>query len=261
MFWARGAGAPTVVRPSAAAVPAAMAPPVARAKSSSTWRLPIMEPPPLNAGLAMSGAQGRHGRHPGQHRRHPSPTSSTPRRCLSKGPEVRVPPRTAAAGSFPRVWAWLARIWEVSRVACDGCRLQVDLPDLVATEQRSLVRPLRRARRRRRVAGPPARDRGRRRRWRPRATTVGPLGVFTHGSPAASCGRATSAGLRRGWIRIWHRRLCGPVFVGSHRSGSSLQPRPAAISEVAQAAPGSHPDPATPGQGMVPSVGGLHGWH
>ena len=40
----------------------------------------------------------------------------------------------AEAGSFPRVWAWLARIWEVSRVARDGCRLQVGLPDPVATE-------------------------------------------------------------------------------------------------------------------------------
>ncbi|XP_039778238.1 formin-like protein 5 [Panicum virgatum] len=38
--------------PSVAAVPAAVAPPVARAKNSSTRRLPIMEPqpPPLNAG-------------------------------------------------------------------------------------------------------------------------------------------------------------------------------------------------------------------
>ena len=123
--------------------------------------------------------------------------------------------------------------------------------------RRSLVRHPRWARRRCRVTGPPARDRGRRRRRRPRATAVGLLGVFSHGSPAAGGRCATPAGLRRDWIRIWHRRLCGPVFVGSRRSGSSLQPRSAVVGAVARAAPGSHPDPAAPGQGMVPSVGGL----
>ena len=137
-------------------------------------------------------------------------------------------------GSFPRVWVWLTRIWEVSRVARDGCRLQVGLPDPVATES-EVPR-----------SAPAA---GKASLGRPRATED------------VGGGHAIPVGLRRGWIRIWHRRLCGPVFVGSRRSGSSLQPRPTAVGAVARAAPGSHPDPAAQGQGTVPSVGGLHGRH
>jgi hypothetical protein len=43
----------------AAAVPAAVVPPVARAKSSSTRLLPVMEPPPLNAGHERGLRYGR----------------------------------------------------------------------------------------------------------------------------------------------------------------------------------------------------------
>ena len=97
--------------------------------------------------------------------------------------------------------------------------------------RRSLVRHPRRARRRRHVAGPPARDRGRRRRRRPRATAVGPLGVFHMGVPrlAASvrlqrvCGAAdpdlASPALRSRLRGIPSKRVFAAATAGCRRCG------------------------------------------
>ena len=108
-------------------------------------------------------------------------------------------------------------------MARDGCRLQVGLPDPVATEL-EVPRSATAAGK----AAPPC-------RWaahvRPRtaAAATGYSGRPPRGLPTwESRGRrraCDSIGSVAWLIRIWQRRLYGPVFVGFRRRGSSLQPQ------------------------------------